>query len=176
MRTVLGLITGTIRAPTPANSDNPTASETSAIEAFEVRSISAFMEISFRIADSAKSVLGNIGNPKAAWELLEKRFGGKQHGLQSVLIAKLHLTRWGGSGTIHSHRDAMIDPRTELANAGMTISDQSFHEYFTNSFTSSLDLFTTLDDDPTYDVNLLCDKVARKRDEAQACRHQSRQG
>jgi len=150
MRTVLlslrqwGLITGTVEAPTPADSDDPMASETGAIEVFEVRSISAYMEISFRIADSAKSVLGNIEGPKAAWELLEKRFGAKQHGLQSVLVAKLHLTKWDGSGTIHSHPDAMVDLRTELADAGMAISDQPFHEYFTNSLPSSLDLFITL--------------------------------
>jgi hypothetical protein len=49
------------------------------------------MEISFRTADSAKNVLGNTQNPKAAWELLERRFGAKQEGLQSVLISKLQL-------------------------------------------------------------------------------------
>jgi len=80
MRTVLlslsqwGLITDTFKAPRFADSANPTASETSAIEAFEVSSISAFMEISFRIADFAKSVLSNTGDPKATRELLEKRF------------------------------------------------------------------------------------------------------
>jgi len=93
MRTVLlslrqwSLITGT--APTITDSDDPMASEASAIEAFEVRSISAFMEISFRIADSAKFVLGHIEDLKAAWELLERCFCAKQHGLQSGLVAKL---------------------------------------------------------------------------------------
>jgi len=70
MRTILlslcqwGLISGTVTTPTPADSNSPTDEETSTIEAFEVRSISAFMEISFRIADSTKSVLGNIEVPK----------------------------------------------------------------------------------------------------------------
>jgi len=179
MRTVLlslqqwGLITGTVEAPTPADSANPTASETRAIRAFEVRSISAFMEISFRIADSAKSVLGNTKDPKAAWELLEKRFGASQPDLQPILMAKLHLAKWDGSSTIYSHRDAMVDLRTELADAGMTISPQFFHECFTNSLPSSLDLFVALYDDPTYDVDLLCDKLAkyemrRKRRDATA--------
>ena len=31
------------------------------------RQASALMEISFRIADSAKSFLGGTGDPKAAW-------------------------------------------------------------------------------------------------------------
>ena len=88
-------------------------------------------------------------------------FGAKKHGLQSVLMTKLHLTKWDGSGTIHSHRDAMVNLRTELADAGTTISDQSFHEHFTNSLPSSLDLFITLYDDPAYDVDLLCDKSAK---------------
>ena len=43
------------------------ADETNAIEAFEAYQVSAFMEISFRIADSAKSVLGSTEGPKAAW-------------------------------------------------------------------------------------------------------------
>jgi len=119
------------------------------------------MEISFRIADSTKSVLGNIEDPKAAWESLEKRFGAKQHGLQSVLMTELQLAKWDGSGTIYSHRNTMVDLRTELADAGMTISDQSFHKYFTNSLPSSLNLFITLYDNSTYDVDLLCDKIAK---------------
>jgi len=48
-------------------------------------------------------------------------------------MTKLQLAKWDGSGTIHFHRDTMVDLHTELADAGMTISDQSFHEYFTNS-------------------------------------------
>ena len=156
-----GLITGTVKAPTPVDNANPTASETSAIKAFEVRSVSAFMEISFRIADSAKLVLGDTRDPKAAWELLEKRFGAKQPGMQSLLFTKLLYTRWDGSGTVLSHRKAMVNLRTELADAGMTISDQCFYDYFTISLPSSLDLFIVLDDNPTYDVNLLCDKIVR---------------
>lgn len=42
------------------------------------------------IADSAKSILSSTEDPKAAWEALEKRFGGKQQGLQSLLMMKLH--------------------------------------------------------------------------------------
>jgi len=77
------MVTGTVKVLVPADEDAPTEDETLAIEAFEVRRISAFMEISFRIADSAKTVLGNTEDPKVAWELLEKRYGAKQQGLQS---------------------------------------------------------------------------------------------
>ena len=42
------------------------------------------MEISFRIADSAKSFLGSTKDPMAAWKSLKKRFDAKQQGLQSV--------------------------------------------------------------------------------------------
>jgi gag-polypeptide of LTR copia-type len=155
------MVTGTVQAPVPADEDAPTEDETLAIEAFEVRRISAFMEISFRIADSAKTVLGNMEDPKVAWELLEKRYGAKQQGLQSVLMAKLQLVKWDGSGTIHTHRDTMVDIRTELADTGMIINDQSFYEYFTNSLPPSLNLFITLYDDSTYDIGLLCDKFSK---------------
>ena len=106
------------------------------------------------VADSAKSIF--IENPKAAWELLENRFGPEQHGLQSVLMPKLYL-KWDGNGTTHS----IVDLHTALADAGMTTSDQSFHEYFMNLLPSSLDLFITLYDDPTYDIDLLCGKFAK---------------
>jgi gag-polypeptide of LTR copia-type len=113
------------------------------------------------MADSTRTVLGIMEDPKVAWELLEKRYGAKQQGLQSVLIARLQLTKWDGSRTIHTHRDTMVDIRTELADTGMIISDQSSYEYFTNSLPPSLNLFITLYDDSTYDIDLLCGKFAK---------------
>jgi hypothetical protein len=73
-------------------------------------------------------------------------------------MAKPQLARWDGS---HTHRDTMVDIRTELADTGMIINDQSFYEYFTNSLPPALDLFITLHDDSTYDIDLLCDKFAK---------------
>jgi hypothetical protein len=62
-----GMVTGYNPGPVPADVDiyAPTADETRATEAFEVRRISAFMEISFRMADSAKTVLGNTEDPRS---------------------------------------------------------------------------------------------------------------
>ena len=54
------------------------------------------MEISFHIADSVKSVLGNTKDTKLTWELLETHFGVKQQGLKSVLMSKLQLAKWRG--------------------------------------------------------------------------------
>jgi len=116
---------------------------------------------SLRIADSAKSILGDSEDPKVTWELLEKRFGAKQQGLQAVLMAKLQLSKWDGNGTIHTHRDTMVALRAELNNAGMTIDDATFYGYFTNSLPASLDLFITLYDDSTNDVDRLCDRFAQ---------------
>ena len=76
-------------------------------------------------------------------------------------MANIYLTKWDGSGTTHSHRDAMLDLCTALADAGMTIGDQSFHEHLTSSLPSTLYLFITLYDDPTHDIDLLCDKFAK---------------
>jgi len=43
----------------------------------------------------------------------------------------------------------------------MVIDDQSIFEYFMNSLPSSLDLFITLYEDNSYDVDLLCDRLAK---------------
>jgi hypothetical protein len=81
-----GMVTGTVQAPVASDVDAPTADETCATEAFEVRRISVFMEISFRMADSVKTVLGNMEDPKVARELLCNL---QQQGLQPVLMARL---------------------------------------------------------------------------------------
>jgi hypothetical protein len=167
MRTVLmtlrqwDVVTGTEQAPTPADVDNPTAEETKAKKAWDVRAVSAFMEISFRVADSAKTVLGDTTNPKVAWEVLAKRFGAKQEGLQSALISKLQLARWDGTGSIHTHRDYMVDLRLQLADANRVLTDESFYSYFIESLPPSLDLFVTLYEDTNNDVDFLCDKFAK---------------
>ena len=106
------MVTGTLKAPVPAYPANPTADETSAIEAFE-------KEISCSVADSAKSVLGGTKAPKVALELLEKRFGAMRRELQSVLMAELQLAKWDGSGTTYIHCDSMVDLRAELAVGNM---------------------------------------------------------
>jgi hypothetical protein len=109
---------------------------------WDVRAVSAFMEISFMLADSAKNVLGDTSNP--TWDILAKRFGGKQEGLQSALISKLQLATWDGTSTIHTHRDSIVDLRLQLADANMKLTDQSFCSCFVESLPPSLDLFVPL--------------------------------
>jgi gag-polypeptide of LTR copia-type len=70
---------------------------------------------------NTKTVLGNTEDTKVAWGLLEKRYSAKQQGLQSVLMEKLQLAKWNDNGSVHTHRDTMVDIRTELADTGMTI-------------------------------------------------------
>jgi hypothetical protein len=155
------VVTGAEKAPVPADASKPTEEETAAIKAFGVRKVSTFMEISFRIADSAKIVLGDTKDPKLAWELLEKRFGVKQQGLKSVLMSKIQLTKWDGSRTIYTHRDYMVDLRSQLLGAGTKLDDETFYEHFTNSLPRSLDLFISIYEDDTYDVERLCNKFAK---------------
>jgi len=78
------------------------------MDVWEVRAISAFMEISFPVADSTKNVLGETPDPKIAWGT-PKRFSAKQGGLHSALISQLQLAAWDGA--IHTHRDSMVDLR-----------------------------------------------------------------
>lgn len=152
-----GVVSGSIVAPTPVDEKNMTPAEVKAQEAWEVREISAFMEISLRIADSALNVLGDTQNPKVAWGILQEHFGAKQ----DVLIAKLQLASWDGTESIHTHRDYMVGLRIQLVDAGTPLSDDSFYSYFLGSLPSSLDLLVTLYDNPTHDVDLLCDKIAK---------------
>ena len=119
------------------------------------------MEITFRVADSAKSMLGSSQSPKDAWDALERRFGARQEGIQSSLISKLQMAAWNGSGSILTHRDYMVDLRSQLRDAGMNLTDQAFYSYFTESLPPSLDLFVTLYEDNTFDVDLLCDKFSK---------------
>ena len=56
----------------------PAVTETKAREAWDVREVCAWMEISFRTADSDKVILGVSCSPKVAWKILEKRDGSKK--------------------------------------------------------------------------------------------------
>jgi len=147
--------------PNRVDPANPTATEIQELADWEVRKTSVFMEISFRVVDSAKDLLGNTRDPVAAWEALEKRFGARQEGMQSSLIAKLQLADWDGQGAISTHRDYMVDLRTQLEDTGMTLADQAFYSYFAESLPESLDLFITLYEDSTYNVDCLCNKFAK---------------
>ena len=55
----------------------------------------------------------------------------------------------------------MVGLRTQLSDAGMSITDQSFYAYFTESFPDDLDPFISLYKDNTHNVNLLCDKFSK---------------
>jgi hypothetical protein len=92
---------------------------------------------------------------------IEKYFGAKQEGLQSTLISKLQLMMWDGSGVIHTHCEYMVNLRNQLVDAGMTLANQIFYQYLTESLPSSLDLFITLYEDTSHDVDFLCDKISK---------------
>jgi hypothetical protein len=163
MRTLLvplrqwDVVTGTVVPPIPVDAEHPTAEESKAKEAWDVRERRAFMEIYSRVANTAKNVLGNTQNPRVAWGLLEKHFAAKP----SELISKLQLAAWDGSDVIHTHRDHMVNLRIQMADAGMALSDQAFYTYFTLSLPPSLDLLVAVCEDNNYDIDSLCDKIAK---------------
>ena len=86
---------------------------------------------------------------------MEKRFGVIQEGISSSLIAKSQLTDWDGQSASSTHRDYMLDLRTQLEDTGMTLTDQAFYSYVAESLPESLDLFITLYGDITYNVDRL---------------------
>ena len=63
------VVAGTEGPPTPAHEGPLTAEETKELRAWQVREVSAFMEISFRVADS---VMGDTRSSKTAWTTLEQ--------------------------------------------------------------------------------------------------------
>ena len=113
------------------------------------------------MSDSTTNALGDTQNPKDTWTILEKRFGTKQEGIQSTLTAKLQLASWDGTGSIHTHCDYMTNLRTQLTDAGMLLTDQAFFSYFVESLPATLNIFITMYEDPSYNINLLCDKFAK---------------
>ena len=94
----------------------------------DVRETSAFMEVSFRAAYSATTVLGVTHSP-TAWEIREKRFNAKQEGQQKALNPKLPRAKWDGTGPTHDHHEYMLNLHIQLADAGMPWSNQTFYPF-----------------------------------------------
>ena len=87
--------------------------------------------------------------------------GDSAPGIQSSSISKLQMSVWNGSGSIRTHRDYMVDLRSQLRGAGLNLCDQTSYAYSTESFLPSLDLFITLYENKTYDSDLLCDEFVK---------------
>ena len=67
-----GLIDGSVVHPVSVDVNNVTPQETADIVAFDLRAISAYQEIKYRVGDTAKSVLGKSRDPKAVWDILRE--------------------------------------------------------------------------------------------------------
>ena len=153
-----GMVDGSPVRPVPADPDNITPQETVTIAELAV---SAYQEIKLRISANANSVLGRSRDSKTVWDILERRFGSRQEGLQAALVKNLQQAAWGGKGSILEHRDFMFDLRAQLNSTGLVLSDQSFRCYFTQSLPPSLDVFIMFHDDVLHDVDLLCERFVR---------------
>ncbi len=79
-----GMVDGTIVRPVPADPENITSQETAAITEFDLRTVSAYQEIKLRISANANGVLGRSRDPKTVWDILERRFGSRQHDTPSI--------------------------------------------------------------------------------------------
>jgi len=150
------VVTRCTTAPTPVDPVNPTPTKQEAIRAFEVRSISAPIEITFCVDSSAKSAISDLEDPKRIWELLEQRPGARKEGLQGILRAKLQPMEWDEKREIMAHRDAVVALWSKLMGAGHSIPNQSFYEHFLDSLPRSMDMFIGPYNDATADVDALC--------------------
>ena len=97
------VIDGTETAPTPVDPQAPTPDKVAALQAWHVRLWALYIEITYQCDNTVKTTISNLEDPKLIWEMLELQYGAKQHGLQSVLCAKLNQCRWDGEGGIMAH-------------------------------------------------------------------------
>ena len=155
------VITGTATTPTPIDPMNPTPDKLAAQEAWHVRSWSLYIEITYWVDTSIKTVISDLEDPKLIWELLEWRYGARQHGLQALLQAKLNQMRWDGEGSIVGHHNTMVALRSKMAAAGLSITDNQFYKHFLDSLPWKLDFFVTMYNDPQANVNTLCDRFTK---------------
>jgi len=143
------VVSGAVVAPAPLDKDNPASDEIAAMRAFAKRRVSAFMEISFRVANSVRPVIDEEErDPVAAWRILERRFGAQREGLCDLLLSRLNQYRWDGKGPIYAHRDAMIALRAKLADAGEKLGNRTFYSAFLHSLPRHLEAFVALYDSP----------------------------
>jgi len=153
------VVNGTTTAPVPANAANPTADETRQLDAWRLRTARAYAEIALRLDDDYGEVIDTITDPNAAWALLEASFGSQQSGIQSIVNAELTLAKWDGQKPINEHRDHMKTLRTRLSDAGLTISNMQFYNYFINSLPSEYDMVVAVHNPaPAYSVDTLCER------------------
>ena len=55
----------------------------------------------------------------------------------------------------------MVDLHIQLSDAGLLLSDQSFYSHFVHWLPKSLNMFTALYEDTTYNIDFLCSKFAK---------------
>ena len=156
-----GIVDGSIARPVPINDQAITNNKTAMMEAWDLRAVSAYMEIKYHLAITAKAVLMKSQDLKVVWDMLEKQFGSCQEGLQSSLTNKLQCAMWDGQGLILTHQDYMYDLCAQLTEMGLVLSDQSFHCYFVDLLPPSHDIYITFHDDKTYNVDNLCKRITR---------------
>jgi hypothetical protein len=72
-----GVVAGTVHAPTPADVNNLTPAKTKTVDTWDVCATLDVVQISLWVAHSAKNILGDIPDPKVAWDTFAKRFGAK---------------------------------------------------------------------------------------------------
>ena len=100
-----------------------------------------------------------VTDPHDAWPMLERSYGSRQLGIQSVINPELALTKW--DSPINEHCDYMKILRTRLADAELSITNLQFYcitisltHYLPSTLWSSRS--TTLLH--PYFVNMLCER------------------
>ena len=145
-------------APVPVDAQNPTAEETCKMDAWRLRVARAYAEIALRVEDDYREVIAAITDPHAAWTMLESSYGSQQSSIQSVINAELTLAKWDGAKPINDHRDHMKTLHTRLSDAGLSISNLQFYNYFVNSLPAEFDVIVAVHNPaPDYSVDALCE-------------------
>ena len=87
----------------PLVADNVSAQEITDMAAYDLRAISAYQEIKYRVRP------GEVQGPEDRLGHSRETFGSRQEGLQESLINKVQRAAWDGKISILTHRDVMFD-------------------------------------------------------------------
>lgn len=95
-----------------------------------------------------------VTDPRDAWTMLERSYGSRQFGIQSVINTELALTKW--DSPINDHCDYMKNLRTRLADTELSITNLQSYNYSVNSLTIWSSPSTT--QLHPYSVDMLCER------------------
>jgi hypothetical protein len=140
------VVTGQYPAPTQAITDAPTADELRIEKAWDLRKERAYTEIDLRVEDQQRITIRTNRDPHQAWLTLKNVYGSRLANTRAALLAEITRIRYDGVSGILEHQNKMDMLRMKLTEAGHTIPESLYLNFFINSLPEEYDsLVNTVD-------------------------------